>query len=141
MSKIFKDIESGYNISVWGEFVIKFDVHKFYKHYSGQGFKGVDYLIINKDYLYLIELKNYTQYREDKAFAPKDLNETFLQKCDDTLGVIEAFYQFLENGFWTRIFVLRFGWYFTCPKEWKHWIRAYHLYEKGQVIMMMHVEE
>jgi hypothetical protein len=137
---IIDDFESGLNINIEAEFVIKFDQHKFFLPYSGQGFKGVDYMIVNSDYLYLIEIKNFSQYEDTPIVDKVELNNTFLEKCDDSLAIIEKFYTYLESGFWTRIFILKLKWFFTGPREWKHWIKAYEHFQSKQVIMLMHVE-
>ena len=60
------DEESGFNIKLEGKHIIKFDQHRYYIPFSGQSRKGVDYLIINDDHLYLIEIKNFHQYPQTK---------------------------------------------------------------------------
>jgi len=135
------DTESGLHIEIEGEFVIKFDEHRYYKTFSGQGFKGVDYLLVTWEALYLIEIKNFSQHASSRAFAQKELNIQFYQKCEDSLIILEKFYEFLQRGFWTRIFILKYGWYFTGQREWKYWLKAYRLYQQGKVHMILHVQE
>ena len=143
------DYESGLQIELEAEFIVKFDEHQYYTSFSGKGLKGVDYLMISDGYLYLIEIKNFSQYHVNRAFAQKErpsspdktiVNQQFYQKCEDTLIVIEKFHQFLESSFWTKIFILRYRWFFTGPKEWKYWLQAYDLYRANKVIMLLHVE-
>ena len=143
------DYESGLQIELEAEFIVKFDEHQYYTSFSGKGLKGVDYLMICEGYLYLIEIKNYSQYEVHRAFAQKKMspipdktmiNQQFYQKCEDSLIILEKFYTFLNSSFWTRIFILRYRWFFTGPKDWKHWLQAYELYRENKVIMLLHVE-
>ena len=77
--------------------VIKWDEHRFYGYVSGRGFKGVDFMGLREEELYLIEVKNYQDRRPDNGQHPFDLvlsdpdfyAEIFLQKFADSFALIE----------------------------------------------------
>ena len=119
--------------------VIKFDNHKFYKYLSGQGLKGVDFLVIDDDYgLFLIELKNF----QDKATQPgkEYLSQNFYQKCEDSLRLIEIIYKVYQRKWWVKLLVNKLKMTFLLTEDDKAWIEAYHLYRKGKVILLGNYE-
>ncbi len=77
--------------------VIKWDEHRFFGYVSGRGFKGVDFMALRNEELYLIEVKNYRNRRPqdeqhpfDLLFAESDFyGEIFLQKFADSFALIE----------------------------------------------------
>lgn len=135
MKKSF--VESGLDIEISGEIIIRFDKHKYYKHFSGTGFKGVDFLVVNDDYLYLIEIKNYQQYEQTKRPDEEKLYRLFTQKCEDTLEIIEKFYSYLNDNWLRNLLFLKWKWYFLGSKEWKEWVKIYETYKSGQVICLL----
>ncbi len=94
--------------------VIKWDVHRFFGYVSGRGFKGVDFMALRKDALYLMEVKNYQDRRPKDEAHPFDLvfenpdfyAEVFLQKFADSfalISIVEKYYlrKFLFK-WWSR---------------------------------------
>ena len=77
--------------------VIKWDEHRFFGYVSGRGFKGVDFMGLREEELYLIEVKNYQDRRPENGQHPFDLvlsdpdfyGEIFLQKFTDSFDLIE----------------------------------------------------
>lgn len=83
--------------------VIKWDEHRFFGYVSGRGFKGVDFMALREEELYLIEIKNYQDRRLKDEEHPFDLvlvdtdfyAEIFLQKFTDSIaliGIVEKYY-------------------------------------------------
>jgi len=83
--------------------VIKWDEHRFFGYVSGRGFKGVDFMGLREEELYLIEVKNYQDRRPENGEHPFDLvlsdpdfyGEIFLQKFADSfalIAIIEKYY-------------------------------------------------
>jgi len=77
--------------------VIKWDEHRFFGYVSGRGFKGVDFMALRNEELYLMEVKNYRDRRPQDEQHPFDLvladsdfyGEIFLQKFTDSFALIE----------------------------------------------------
>jgi len=77
--------------------VIKWDSHRFFGYVSGRGFKGVDFMALCGEELYLIEVKNYQDRRPQDGQHPFDLvsanpdfyGEVFLQKFSDSFALIQ----------------------------------------------------
>lgn len=132
--------ESGIEFSINGTYVIKLDEHPFYKYFSGQGFKAVDFLLLEKDQLYLIEVKNYSYYPGTIRPSEKDLHQQFLEKCEDTLHLLDNFYEFMQKSFIRRVLVQKWKWYFIGHPEWKDWLAAYHVYQLGNVVCLLHAD-
>ncbi len=135
-----QDIESHLNICLYGGHVIKFDAHPYFQKFSGSAHKGVDYLIINDDYLFLIEIKNYQGARTSYCPIKTSINRQFYQKCEDTLSLFDQFEQFIHNNWFRRYVIFQWGWFFLGNREWYFWAKALHLYKKNQVICLLHVE-
>jgi hypothetical protein len=83
--------------------VIKWDAHRFFGYVSGRGFKGVDFMALHDEKLYLIEVKNYKNRRSNDKEHPFNLiladpnlyAEIFLQKFSDSftlIRIIEKYY-------------------------------------------------
>lgn len=84
--------------------VIKWDEHRFYGYVSGKGFKGVDFMAIEGEELYLIEVKNFTDRRPKDEELPIDLpladiplyGEKMVQKYEyslDLIRIIQKYYR------------------------------------------------
>lgn len=96
--------ESGLNFNFpVGWKVIKWDEHRFFGYVSGRGFKGVDFMALCDEKLYLIEVKNYQDRRLKDGEHPFDLiladadfyAQVFLQKFTDSISlirIIEKYY-------------------------------------------------
>lgn len=135
MKKTF--VESGLEIELTGEIIIQFDKHKYYKYYSGIGYKGVDFILVNEGYLYLIEIKNYQQYQDTKRPEESELYKVFTHKCENTLEIIEKFYSYLNENWLRRLIFLKWNLFFLGPKEWKTWLKIHELYQKNKVILIL----
>lgn len=53
--------------------VIKWDEHRFFGYVSGRGFKGVYFMALRDEELYLMEVKNYQDRRLKDGEHPFDL--------------------------------------------------------------------
>ena len=107
---IFK--ESGLNFSFpinWK--VIKWDTHRFFGYVSGRGFKGVDFMALSDEKLYLIEVKNYQERRPNDEQHPFDLvladpdfyAEVFLQKLTDSLALIRIIKKYYLRKYFFKL--------------------------------------
>lgn len=87
--------------------IIAFDKTDFYKQLSGQGVKGVDFILLHKtqSIVYFIEIKNYDQHGEFKTESPKsiDLAKTLCKKWTDTLNAIHQINTFYSKWIPTKI--------------------------------------
>ena len=134
--------ESGYEFQFDGDWnVIKYDDHRFYKILSGHDMSGVDFAgMKNRKEVYLIEIKNYNQYRG--AGITKPINEfvdEIVEKGRDSLQLITVIMKFMERKFWYRAFysfVRRFTW---LQPEWYFWTELYRMsiVEKKAIFVLL----
>lgn len=88
--------------------VLRWDKSPYYKKVSGRGFKGVDFIGIHNDQLYLIEVKNYLPKTTNhtaivaRLASPKFLLEHITTKMDDTLRLLELVAFQLNKKWWIR---------------------------------------
>lgn len=85
--------------------IIAFDKTKFYQRVSGLGVKGVDFLGIQDNKLFFIEVKNFTQH---KPILTKDFNfEVFLEKIiikfEDSERVIQIIHKHYTAKWWYNL--------------------------------------
>ena len=132
--------ESGIDFIITGSYAIKLDEHPFYKYFSGRGFKSVDFLIVQEDTLFIVEVKNYQYYPNTVRPYELELHQNFLQKCEDTLHLLDNFHDFMEQSFIKRVLVQKWKWYFLGHAEWKEWLRAYEIYKAGDVVCILHAD-
>jgi hypothetical protein len=112
--------------------VCKFDEHRFFRWLSGSGIKGVDFLVLCEKELFLLEIKNFNQWKE-KAI-PEDLFEEIEGKKEGTLKVIRV-----VHSFFLRKWSYRLWKRWVYPKsvarkafsEWYFWTRALEKVEAG----------
>ena len=95
--------------------VIKWDAHRFFGYVSGRGFKGVDFMALSEEKLYLIEVKNYQDRRPNDEQHPFDLiladpdfyAEVFLQKFTDSFALIRIVEKYYSRKYffkcWSRL--------------------------------------
>ena len=132
-------IESDLRFTFNQDWVIKkYDNHVYFKILAGHGLKGVDFIgIYKKQFLYLIEVKNYKQ--RDYSPVPANwidlsgdvppLALTFIDKIDDTLRLIRVVDRALKRKWWFRIlsFVKDLMGDTRLNKDWKFWRKVYDL--------------
>ena len=99
-------IESGLHFRFGEEWVIKkYDAHRFYQGLSGSGLKGVDFLGILGEGLFLFEIKNFRrrrQWQEENPLEavldhPSEFAENIAYKVEDTLLAIDAIWQYYNR--------------------------------------------
>lgn len=101
--------------------VIKWDAHRFFGYVSGRGFKGVDFMALHDEKLYLMEVKNYQDRRPNDEQHPFDLiqadpdfyAEVFLQKFSDSFALIKIVEKYHSRKyffkFWRQLNYLGLG--------------------------------
>ena len=109
-----------------------FDDHRFYRWSSGLGYRGVDFVGIFQEELFLIEVKNYRRRKgmpdEDALQAIRQEPEAFIskmvEKVEDSLKLIRAVNDYYRRRFWykwfsrqpeflQRLFLNRYFWHRT----------------------------
>ncbi len=91
--------------------VIKWDAHRFFGYVSGRGFKGVDFMALSDEQLYLIEIKNYQDRRPNDDEHPFDLvladpdfyGEIFLQKFTDSFALIRIVEKYHSRKYFFKL--------------------------------------
>ena len=108
--------------------VIKYDNHRFYKVLSGHYMSGVDFAGIRKEEAYLIEIKNYKQY---KSKAPLKSTEEFIdeikEKAKDSIRLITVINKYMNRKLLYRTFyslVSKFNW---LQPEWYFWTELHRI--------------
>ena len=136
-------IESGYEFrfnSKWN--VIKYDDHRFYKILSGHDMSGVDFAgIYNNELVYLIEIKNFNQFRNDgNEKSIDDFTKEIIEKGMDTIQLISVIKKYLNRMFWYKAMhslVTKFNW---INPEWYFWSKVHRLFileKKGVFILLI----
>ena len=98
--------------------VIKWDEHRFFGYVSGRGFKGVDFMALSDEQLYLIEVKNYQDRRPNDDEHPFDLvladpdfyGEVFLQKFSDSFALIRIVEKYHSRKYFFKFWSQRNYW-------------------------------
>lgn len=118
--------------------VVQYDKHRYYRHLSGHGLKGADFIGIWRDeYLVIVEVKNYQVNPGKKGIEilnTSEIVEHLHRKLGDTVkGIIAA------QGFLQRKRLIKFLAYLRSSKffgpfipagKWTFWLRAHHLLTK-----------
>lgn len=126
----FEFYESGYWFKYSNRWsIIKYDDHRFYRRLSGLSFSGVDFAgVLDGQQLYLIEVKNYSQYPAKQNDKPVvQLGYELAEKVNDSLALIQIIHKYHSRKFWFRLFfplVLRFPFF---HREWIFWEKVYNL--------------
>ncbi|MCB9040022.1 MAG: hypothetical protein H6557_25655 [Lewinellaceae bacterium] len=146
-------IESGLHFRFGEEWVIKkYDAHRFYKGLSGSGLKGVDFLGILGEELFLFEVKNFRRRHDWQEENPMDailaqpaaFAESMAYKVEDTLLAIDAIWQYYRRKWLFRRLLPAFRLLPPTENDWRFWARAYSLMqnpEQVQVVLWMETEQ
>ncbi len=103
--------ESGLQFSFSPDWIVhSYDQHRFYRYLSGAGMKGVDFVGLYQDHLYLIEVKNYNDRLPLDRYEPmaqllekpEDYIEAFYKKFVDSLKLIRIIRRFYRRQWWFR---------------------------------------
>jgi len=135
-------LESGYKFEFGSEWnMIKYDDHRFYKILSGHSMSGVDFAgIANDETAYLIEIKNFTQYKnEANEKLVDELISEIVEKGIDSIQLIKVIKKYLERKFWYKALynlVERFTW---INPEWKFWTKLHDvsIVEKNAIFLLL----
>lgn len=132
-----------------GWVVYKYDAHRFYLYLSGSGLKGVDFIAIKGEELFLIEIKNYRPRIEKEAYDPiLSLQERpdyyvdrFSQKFKDTFRLLSIIDQYYHRKWWYRHLFLPFKSYFSSKKilstEVGFWTQANALLQNPEQVKLV----
>ena len=116
--------------------VIKLDNHRYYRYVSGRGFKGVDFLVMDANLIFLIELKDY---RNGTHPSQNDIAAIFYEKCEDTLRLIEIIHKVLMRR-WLIRFAIRYQLTYLISSESSFWLKASELALEGRVVLLGNFE-
>lgn len=151
--KTMEFIESGLHFRFSEEWVVKkYDAHRFYRGLSGSGLKGVDFLGIRQEELFLFEIKNFRRRRHRQAENPLDailsnpsgFVENIAFKVEDTLLAIDAIWQYYNRKWLFRRLLPAFRLLPVTENDWRFWARAYGLMqnpEQVKVVLWMETEQ
>ncbi|MCB0547395.1 MAG: hypothetical protein KDD19_07370 [Phaeodactylibacter sp.] len=146
-------IESGLHFRFSEEWVIKkYDAHRFYKGLSGSGLKGVDFLGVLGEELFLFEIKNFRRrhdWQEENPLEailarPADFVETIAYKVEDTLLAIDAIWQYYNRKWLFRRLLPALHLLPVTENDWRFWARAYAIMqtpEQVKVVLWMETEQ
>lgn len=146
-------IESGLHFRFSEQWVIKkYDAHRFYQGLSGSGLKGMDFLGILEEELFLFEVKNFRRrqlwQRENPLdavmFEPAAFAEEIAFKVEDTLLGIDAIWQYYNRKWLFRRLLPAFRLLPVTDNDWRFWARAYSLMQKPEqvrVVLWMETEQ
>lgn len=145
-------IESGLHFRFAEEWVVKkYDAHRFFQGLSGAGLKGVDFLGILEEELYLFEVKNFRRRQNWQAENPLEailagpaaFAEEIAYKVEDTLLAIDAIWQYYNRKWLFRRLLPAFRRLPVTENDWRFWARAYALMqhpEQVNVVLWMETE-
>lgn len=96
--------------------VFKYDEHRFYRYVSGSGLKGVDFIGVHEEKLFLIEVKNYKDRVKLDTYDPmenllnsaKAQGERYVRKLKDSLKLLDVIQQYYLRKWWYRKIYLPF---------------------------------
>ena len=146
-------IESGLHFRFGEGWVIKkYDAHRFYQGLSGSGLKGVDFLGILGEELYLFEIKNFRRRHDWQADNPLNtvlaqpaaFTESMAYKVEDTLLAIDAIWQYYHRKWLFRRLLPAFRLLPPTEGDWRFWARAHDLIqnpEQVKVVLWMETEQ
>ena len=146
-------IESGLHFRFGEGWVIKkYDAHRFYQGLSGSGLKGVDFLGILGEELYLFEVKNFRRrhdWQTDNPLnavlaQPAAFAESMAYKVEDTLLAIDAIWQYYHRKWLFRRLLPAFRLLPPTEGDWRFWARAHDLIqnpEQVKVVLWMETEQ
>lgn len=125
--------------------VVAFDQTRFFKALAGQGLRGVDFLGIREQTLYLIEIKNYSPAKKEKRYRyganQAELVVHLNEKYADSLRIVRiiesTLRRFLLYRIWLQItrhlaFLRRMG-----PSDWAFWTHCAELARKKSVVNVL----
>ena len=123
--------------------VKKFDETRFFKILAGEGFKGVDFIIITPDRkLILIEVKNYSGDWPINGMSPTQnltnnvapFSKKIIHKFEDSFHLIKIIQKYYHRKWWFRRFVP------LIQREWGFWKTVNELLEKREVKLLLWLE-
>ncbi len=138
--------ESGLHFSFGKNWAVKrYDKHRFYKWLSGSGLKGVDFIGIYEEELFLMEVKNFRRreawHAEDPLQAiradPEGFAREMAYKFEDTLLVIDTIWKYYNRKWLFRALLPLL---FRLPPttlDWPFWAKAYRLLQAPSRIQLV----
>jgi hypothetical protein len=136
-------IESGLRFQFPKDWIVfKYDEHRFYRYVSGAGLKGVDFIGIQGDELYLMEVKNYADRVDLDTYDPMEnlLNTAkkqggrYLRKLEDSLRLLDVIQKYYHRKWWYRKIYLRFFRKSVIKSELDFWTKATELKDQAERI-------
>lgn len=133
--------------------VKQFDQTRFFKYFSGYGFKGVDFLVITDEpKLLFIEVKNFADRYPADGIQPIDrlqanldsFSEKMVGKFKDSAHLLQIIYKVFLRKWWFRHFALplsaRLPFSFVIKKDWGFWLTTHKLLEKKEIEFVLWIE-
>lgn len=118
--------------------VLRFDQSVFFKTLTGQGLRGVDFVGIHGNHLYLIEVKNYTRAKNQAAPSPPEalaFREMLVEKFEDSQRIIRiihaTFRRYMVFRWWQWVASHINFLFLWAPEPWVFWTRCYRLSNRG----------
>lgn len=124
--------------------VLPFDRSAFFKTLTGQGLKGVDFIGIQDNHLFLIEVKNYTRAQNQNLPDPPTADifrEVLEEKYHDSLRIIRIIHATFRRHMvfrWWQWVASHIQFLFLCaPEAWIFWTRCATLCEQGSITFVL----
>lgn len=120
--------------------VLAFDKTPYFQDLAGQGLRGVDFLGVRENGLWLIEVKNYSPvHAHGKSWipSPDELVDRVGQKFTDSQRIIRiihrSFRRHLIYRAWSWLRDHHLAGRRSGPADWQFWTQVFDLLEDGQV--------
>ncbi len=125
--------------------VFKYDEHRFYRYVSGSGLKGVDFIGVKGESLYLIEVKNYADRVSLDTYDPmeyllntvKEQAERYLRKLEDSLSLLNIIQQYYHRKWWYRKIYLPFLRKSKITSDLGFWTKAVELKDRPDCVTFL----
>lgn len=126
--------------------VLIFDKTEWFRHLTGMGFKGVDFIGLRDEKVFLIEVKNFQPSHSGKGITlpePVNLEKSLAEKFIDSqrvagviLGTMERYLLFR----WWRWVVGWWPWLRRMEPEWAFWLDVSRRIQSGQLrrVVLLH---
>ena len=107
------------------------------------GFKGVDFIVLQGDALFLIEVKNYRYpgFEVDSSQLDKAaLAEKLIEKALDSTHLLRIIYLYFQRKWYIRFFNSLFRKLPTLHPGYSFWLNAYEAHQAGRCTVVYWLE-
>lgn len=124
--------------------VLPFDQSAFFKTLAGQGLKGVDFVGIHNNQLFLFEIKNYTRAKNHALPTPPNafaFREMLVEKFQDSIRLIliihATFRRYTVFRWWLWVASHIKFLFLWAPESWIFWTQCHTCVEQGNTTFVL----